>query len=316
MEAKILDGGIIRDKIFREVAEKIEMYKSEYESRPGIAFLSFVDHIPLMKYTIALHVETAKSLGFTVLLKTCPALSNEDEMIEIIHKVNEDRSIHSIVLLQPVPKHINALSLIKEISKEKEIEGFHPLNAMDTLTLGVFNTQYPMCLPAALFELFSAYKIQMERGQEVVFAVDEDFIANPFRNLVMRVAASQAIRPDCSTTYVSLTHKNARDIIKRADYLFVISENPDSIDPEWLKKGVCIIDIYSNLIKEIPSKRDPKSMIPIIRGGVNIDRVQKVSGAIAPCPGGLMPVLLAVLLRNAILAFEYAMKNEFVASEF
>lgn len=313
MEAKILDGGSIRDMILLEVTKKIESYKSEYEGRPGIAFLSFVDHIPLMKYTIALHVETAKSLGFAVLLKTCPAKSEEDDMIEMIQKLNEDRSIHAIVLLQPVPKHINALNLIKQISKEKEIEGFHPLNAMDTLTQGLFNTRYPMCLPAALFELFSAYQMQMERGQEIVFAVDEDFIANPFRSLVMRVAASQAIRPDCSTTYVSLTHKNARDIIKRADYLFVISENPDTIDPDWLKKGVCVIDIYSNLINEIPSKRDPRTMIPIIRGGVNVDRVQKVSGAIAPCPGGLMPVLLAVLFRNAILAYEYAMEEELIS---
>ena len=107
--------------------------------------------------------------------------------------------VHAIVLLQPVPKHIRALKLLARIKKEKEVEGFHPFNAVDTLVNGVSNTLYPMCLPGSLFELFSYYGIQVSEGAKIfVFASDEDFLSNPFRSLILRVAASQVVPANCS----------------------------------------------------------------------------------------------------------------------
>jgi 5,10-methylene-tetrahydrofolate dehydrogenase/methenyl tetrahydrofolate cyclohydrolase len=84
----------------------------------------------------------------------------------------------------------------------------------------------------------------------------------------------------------------------------VVTKDPEFIQPEWLKKGVCVIDIYSNLVKEIPNKNSPDRLIPIIRGGVDVSSVENIASAIFPIPGGVMSVVLAVMLRNALNAFK------------
>lgn len=304
MKTEILNGTEYQNSIFNEIKNGISDINAKHNKIPGIAFIACVGHLPLMKYTIALHDQAAKGLGFNVTIERCPHTAKEEELFKVIEKLNQDETIHAIILLQPVPKHINAIRIIERIDRDKEVEGFHPMNVLDTLTKGVYNTKYPMCLPAALIELFENAGIQVRKGQEFVFAADQDFISNPFRSLILRTASSQIVPGDCSFTIVNNDNEKIMDFCKRADFLFLISENPEFLQPEWLKPGVCIVDIYSNLIKEVPSKKNPNILIPVIRGGVNTDAIKNIAGKIAPCPGGLMPILLAVLFRNAFIAFK------------
>lgn len=310
METKILKGEQIKETIFSGIINEISLLSKKHNRTPAIAFLAFTGHQPLMKYTIGLHQQAARQLGFDVIIKTLPAESSEEEMIEIINSLNTDDSIQSIVLLQPVPKHINAFRIIEKISVEKEIEGFHPKNIIDTLTKGISHTRYPMCLPTALMELFQSENVTISKGQEFVIVADQSFISNPFRNLILKTASSQIVPSDCSFTIINSDNAKLIDYCKRADYLFVVSENPDFLPSDWLKPGVCIVDIYSNLADEIQSKNDPDKWIPIIKGGVNTESVMNIAGQIAPCPGGLMPVLLAVLFRNALKAFTNSIKDQ------
>lgn len=304
METKILNGTAYQNSIFNEIKNEISDIKARHNMIPGIAFIACVGHLPLMKYTIALHDQTAIGLGFHAIIERRPHTVEEEELIEIIEKLNQDDTIHAIILLQPVPKHINAIRIIEKIDRDKEVEGFHPINVIDTLTKGVYNTKYPMCLPVALIELFKNAGIEFQKGQEFVFAADQDFISNPFRSLILRTASSQIVPSDCSFTIVNNENEKIMDFCKRADFLFIISENPEFLKPEWLKPGVCIVDIYSNLVKEVPSKNNPNILIPVIKGGINTEAVKNIAGKIAPCPGGLMPILLAVLFRNALIAFK------------
>lgn len=313
METKILNGAPYRDAVFSEIKNEITAIKEKKGKTPGIAFVAFTGHLPLMKYTIGLHDQAARLLGFDVTIETVPHNAGEEDMLKLIDRLNSTDTVHAVVLLQPVPKHVNALRIIERIDRNKEVEGFHPLNVIDTLIKGIYNTRYPMCLPAALFELFRHAGIKVKKGQEFVFAADCDFISNPFRSLILRTASSQVIPEDCPYTVVNSDNDKIKDICKRADYLFVISENPEFLQPEWLKPGVCIVDIYSNLVKEVPGKKNPDVMVPVIRGGVNTDSVINIAGAIAPCPGGLMPVLLAILLRNALIAFKNSIPVDAVA---
>lgn len=304
MEAKILNGNKCRDSIFTTLKKEILQGKTKYEIAPGIAFIACVGHLPLMKYTIALHVSTAKELGFKVSTEICPHTISTHELCDVIAKYNRMDSIHAIVFLQPAPKHINPIRVIQAIDKSKEVEGFHPENVLETLTKGLHNTKFPMCLPLSLIELFKAHRIKIEDGKEVVFVADQDFIANPFRSLILRTAASQVVPAACAMTMVATENKKVREYCAKADFLFVITEKPEFIQPDWLKPGVCIVDIYANLVKEIPAKNNPETTLPVIRGGVNTEKVLHIAGHIAPCPGGIMPVLLAVLFRNAFMAYK------------
>jgi len=166
-----------------------------------------------------------------------------------------------------------------------------------------------MCLPTALAEMFSDAGVQFEKDREWIFVLDDEFVSNPLTNMVVKSAASKVVPHDCSMTMINKSSKNLLDYFKRADVLVIVTKSPLYVKAEWLKPGVCIIDIYSNLVKEIPNKNDPNKLIPIIRGGIHADSVSNIASVILPIPGGLMTVVLSILLRNALTAFNNSINN-------
>ena len=304
MKAKVLNGTEIQNRIFEEIKYEIQNLDEREKCLPGIAFVAYTGHQPLMKYTILLHERAARELGFNVIVETISHNAHEEDLISVVEGLNNRTDIHAIVLLQPVPKHINALNIIERIDRNKEVEGFHPRNVIDTQTKGLFQTEYPMCLPVSLMELFHHFDIKTGEGKNWIFVSDQDFISDKFRSLILRTSAAQVVPEGCASYFVNSENKRLEHYCKQADFLFVISERPEFLNPDWIKRDACIIDIYSNLVNEVPGKKNPEVMIPIIRGGVNTQACMEIAGAIAPCPGGLMPVLLAVLFRNALHAFK------------
>jgi methylenetetrahydrofolate dehydrogenase (NADP+)/methenyltetrahydrofolate cyclohydrolase len=121
--------------------------------------------------------------------------------------------------------------------------------------------------------------------------------------MIVRAAASKAVPKECPVSFINRNSGKINELCRRADYLVVVSKYPEYVRPEWLKPGVTIIDIYSNLVKEVPSKNDPSKLVPVIRGGVNVESVMNIAGMIIPVPGGLMTAVLGILFRNALDAF-------------
>ena len=303
METRILNGTPYRDRIFSGIKQMITASLAGSGERPGITFIAMTGHEPLMKYTIGLHEQAAGELGFKVVTETLPCDAPEESLLEIVDRLNADDSVHAIVLLQPMPKHINATRVISHIDPLKEVEGFHPGHLASLLAGDVRTIRYPMVLPTALVELFNETGLTREEGTSWVFVADDEFFLRPFTNMVVKTACPQVVPPLCSITILNKNSVNLASQVRSADYLFVISKCPGYIRAEWLKPGVCIVDVYSNLVDEVPSKKNPGVILPVIRGGVNVNEVDHVAGAIAPCPGGLMPAVLAVLFSNAMKAF-------------
>ena len=303
METMIIKGDSVKEKIFGEVKNEIAGLQEKYHRVPGIAFIGF-SCVPLAKYNIPLHVQLAEALGFKVWKEIEPENVTEEEVFELIEKLNNDDEIHAIVLLQPLPAHLNPIRIINKIDPCKEVEGFHPVNMLSTLIPDIQTTKYPMCLPAALFEMFREAGMQIRKDQEWVFVLDDEFFSNTLTNMIVRTAASKVVPDDCAVTILNKNSQKLIEHCKRADFLVVVSKTPEYIRPEWLKPGVCIIDIYSNLVREVPAKKDPNKLVPVIRGGVNVESVQHIAGAILPIPGGLMTVVIAILFRNTVISFK------------
>ena len=308
METMIIKGDSVKEKIFDEVKNEIAGLQEKYHRVPGIAFIGF-SCVPLAKYNIPLHVQLAEALGFKVWKKIEPENVMEEEVFELIEKLNNDDEIHAIVLLQPLPAHLNPIRIINKIDPCKEVEGFHPVNMLSTLIPDIQTTKYPMCLPAALFEMFREAGIQIRKDQEWVFVLDDEFFSNTLTNMIVRTAASKVVPDDCAVTILNKNSQKLIEHCKRADFLVVVSKTPEYIRPEWLKPGVCIIDIYSNLVREVPAKKDPNKLVPVIRGGVNVESVQHIAGAILPIPGGLMTVVMAILFRNTVISFKNSLNG-------
>lgn len=307
METKIIKGDLIKDRIFNEVKTEIAEIAEKYRKLPGIAFIGF-STAPLSKYNIPFHVQLAKAAGFIVFQDFRSDDSTEEDMFQLIDKLNADESIHAIVILQPLPSHLNPIRIVNRIKPEKEVEGFHPQNMLSTLIPDIQSEIYPMCLPWALYEMIKETEIQFKKDQEWVYILDDEFVNNSLTLMVVKSAASKVVPHDSTFTIINKSSKNLINTCKRADILVVVSKFPEFIQAEWLKEGVGIIDIYSNLVKEIPSKDDPGKLIPIIRGGVNLESVLGKASFILPIPGGLMTVVLSLLLKNGLTAFKKSLK--------
>jgi len=165
-----------------------------------------------------------------------------------------------------------------------------------------------MCLPAALAVIFQEDNIFPSKDQEWVFVLDDEFFTNPLTYMIVRAAASKAVPKDCPLSFISKESRKLADFCKRADFLVVVSKFPEYFQPEWLKPGVCIIDIYSNLVREVPSKADPSKLVPLIRGGVNVESVKGIASSILPVPGGLMTTVLGILFQNTLASFKSKLK--------
>jgi methylenetetrahydrofolate dehydrogenase (NADP+)/methenyltetrahydrofolate cyclohydrolase len=303
MKTRIIKGEELKSEILTEIKAEIESIAKNHNRVPGIAFIGFND-VPLGKYNIPFHQNLANELGFRVHSEVLTYGVDEDQMFSLIDKLNADTEIHAIEVLQPLPEYINPLRIMNRVDPSKEMEGFHPDNMMKVLFPDIQEGGYNMCLPTALALLFQKYRIAPKEDQEWVLILDDEFFNNPLVSMVTKTAITKAIPDSCVLTIVNKTNKNLELCCKRADYLVVVTKDPEFIQPEWLKKGVCVIDIYSNLVKEIPNKNSPDRFIPIIRGGVDVSSVENIASALFPIPGGVMSVVLAVMLRNALNAFK------------
>lgn len=303
MKTKILKGTQLQEKVLFEVKNEIVELSKSHNKKPGIAFIGFLG-VPLGKYNIPLHVNMAKNLGFNVFSEIKPEDVTEAELFELIDQLNEDRNIHAIVLLQPLPAHLNSVRITNRIDPDKEVEGFHPQNMLSTIMPDARESKYPMCLPTALYELFQEGGVQVQKDQDWLFVLDDEFFSNPFTNIIVRMAAIKAVPSNCSVTTINKSSNRLIEFCRRADYLVIVTKDPEYVKAEWLKPGVCIIDVYANLVKEIPSKKDPNRIVPIIRGGINVNSVQDIASAVLPIPGGLMSMVIAILFRNALMAFK------------
>ena len=154
METKIIRGDVIKDKIFSEVKADVAGLVKNSHKAPGIAFIGF-QCVPLAKYNIPLHVQTARAMGFRVFTEIVPNDATEEAVFEMIDDLNDNDVVHAIVLLQPLPEHLNPVRIVNRIDPAKEVEGFHPVNMTCTMIPDIETGRYPMCLPEALFEMFS-----------------------------------------------------------------------------------------------------------------------------------------------------------------
>ena len=302
METQIMKDTGLKEQILEAVKTDIETLAANHGQRPGIAFIGFMG-VPLGKYNIPFHLGMAESLGFKVFDETQADDISEEDLFRNIDKLNNNNEIHTIVLLQPLPGHLVPARIMNRIDPKKEVEGFHPQNMIKTLMPDIAEDAHPMCLPSALYELFRSNEVNVKKDDEWVLLLDEEFFANQLVNMVTRTAFIKAVPDDCILTIVSRKSQKLREYCSRADFLVVVTKDVEYVQAEWLKEGVCIIDIYSNLVKEVTSKKNPGRLIPIVRGGVSVEAVQGRAKAILPIPGGLMTIVLAILFRNAVSAF-------------
>ncbi len=212
-----------------------------------------------------------------------PAIAPEAELLELVERLNQDPTVHGILVQLPLPPQINSRKVIEAIAPAKDVDGFHPLTA------GLLSTGLPgivPCTPLACIML--AKKVHGSlAGMEAVVIGRSNIVGKPLAQLLLMENAT-----------VTIAHSKTRDlpaVCRRGDIVFAAVGQPEMVRRDWIKPGATVIDVGINRV----SAGDGKSKIV---GDVAFDEVSEVAGAITPVPGGVGPMTIACLMLNTLRA--------------
>ena len=217
-----------------------------------------------------------------------PVDISQDDLINIIHKVNNDDSVHGVLVQLPLPKGLDSRKVLQSVSPEKDVDGFHPIN-IGYLFEG--NPQFIPCTPGGIIEILDYYKIPSE-GCYTVIIGRSNIVGKPMFGLL-----AQKLRKGNST--VTMCHTGTKDIsyfTKQADLLIVAAGVPEYIKGHMLSTGVHIIDVGINRVED-----DSEKGYKLV-GDVDFTDCFNKAASITPVPGGVGPMTITMLLSNTVIS--------------
>lgn len=275
---ELIDGKALSQKMQAELGRKVERLKKQHGIIPGLAVILVGDN-PASQVYVRNKERSALEAGFkSETLRLSESISQE-ELIDIIHQYNEDKSIHGILVQLPLPQHINDKKIILAIDPKKDVDGFHPMNT------GHLWSGRPMmvpCTPAGIMEMFREYHVDLE-GKHAVIIGRSNIVGKPMAQLLLDKNAT-----------VTLTHsrtRNLSEVTKEADILIVAIGQGHFVTKDFVKEGAVVIDVGMN--------RDENGKLI---GDVVFEQVAEVASMITPVPGGVGPMTITMLLEQTYQA--------------
>ena len=279
MEPIIIDGKKISAEIKDECKEKVALYKEK-----GIEICMAVIQVgsdPASSVYVNNKKKACEYIGINSLSYHLEENTTEEELLELIDKLNQDANVRGILVQLPLPKHISEDKVLMAISPTKDVDGFHPMN-VGNLCIG--RKGFLSCTPAGVIELLKRYNIEIS-GKECVVVGRSNIVGKPMAILLLRENGT-----------VTITHsrtKDLKEVCKRADILIAALGKPKFITEEYVKEGAVVIDVG------IHRNENNK-----LCGDVDFDAVAPKCSAITPVPGGVGPMTIAMLMKNCVDSVE------------
>jgi len=287
MSAKIISGTEIAKEIRVELKQEIAELKEKHGLTPGLATVLVGDD-PASKVYVGQKEKSCNNLGIYSKMINLPGDASEEDLLKLVDELNNDSSIHGILVQLPLPKHINETRVLYAIDPNKDVDGFHPVN-VGKMVIG--EKCFLPCTPHGVLELIARSGVKTE-GAEVVIVGRSNIVGKPVLNLMLQK------RPSGNAT-VTLCHTRTKDIsfhTKRADILIVATGHPKTVTGDMVSEGVVVIDVGVNRIGKTPEGK------AILVGDVEFDSVKEKAAAITPVPGGVGPMTIVMLMTNTLEA--------------
>jgi methylenetetrahydrofolate dehydrogenase (NADP+) / methenyltetrahydrofolate cyclohydrolase len=295
---KVLDGAVIASQIKQEVAEEVKHLAGK-GVRPGLAAV-LVGHVPASQIYVKSKVQACEELGIFSDLITPPETVTTKEMLALIAELNERDDLDGILVQLHLPKQVDAKLLLDAIAPEKDVDGFHPVNA-GRLQAG--RPALAPCTPAGVIEILKRSGIPIS-GANAVVVGRSDIVGKPAAMLLLHENAT-----------VTICHSKTRDlgaVTRQADILVAAIGRPGFITPDMVQPGATVIDVGINRIdnREDFDKffkgNEKREAAFAKRGSVIVGDVHpaafEVSGAYTPVPGGVGLLTIAMLMANTVRA--------------
>ncbi len=290
MPADRIDGAAIAAAIRAEVARDVTALATRGVV-PGLTVVLVGDD-PASAVYVANKEKFASQAGMRGETLRLPATTSQAELLALVERLNADATVHGILVQMPLPSHIDPDVVIRHIDPRKDVDGFHPVN-VGKMLIGHTDGFLP-CTPAGVIELLVRSGVET-RGAEAVIVGRSNIVGKPMAALLMQPRAG-------GDATVTVCHSRSRDLFehtRRADILIAAIGRAEMIRGEHLKPGATVIDVGMNRVADASRASGSR-----LCGDVHFASAEPVAGRITPVPGGVGPMTIAMLLRNAVRAAE------------
>ena len=287
---ELIDGKKIAAQVKEELAEEVAHIKEAGQKLPHLVAV-LVGNDPASETYVASKVKTCQQIGFKSTELRYGSEMTEEQLLEVVDKLNKDEDVDGYIIQLPLPAHISEEKVLQAIDPKKDVDGFHPYN------LGRMLTGLPTFLPATpagIVELLRRYNIPT-RGKHCVVVGRSNIVGSPMSVLMSRKEEFA----DCTVTLCHSRTQHIEEFTSKADILIVALGKPKFITAEMVKEGAVVIDVG---IHRIPSDKT-KSGFRLV-GDVDFDSVAPKCSYITPVPGGVGPMTIASLMLNTMKAYK------------
>jgi methylenetetrahydrofolate dehydrogenase (NADP+) / methenyltetrahydrofolate cyclohydrolase len=283
MTARIIDGKAAAADLRAKLAQAAADFRQKTGRAPGLATV-LVGEDPASAVYVRSKVKATAEAGLESFAHHLPDTLSEAELLAIVDRLNRDPAVDGILVQLPLPKQIDAQRVIEAINPDKDVDGFHPVNA-GRLATGL--TGLVPCTPFGCL-----YLLRKELGD----LSGKDAVVIGRSNIVGKPMALLLLGDSATVTVAHSRTKDLPDVVRRADIVVAAVGRPEMVNGDWIKDGAVVIDVGIN---RVPAVEQGKTRLV---GDVDFAGASERAAAITPVPGGVGPMTIAMLLRNTLVA--------------
>ncbi len=281
---QLLDGRALSQKIRDEI--KLDVSKLNQQGIHPKLSVILVGEDPASQIYVSAKEKAANACGMISEVIILDKNISKTELEATIKRLNQDTTVHGILLQLPLPKHLQSDDLLEQIDPQKDVDGFHSSN-MGLLALG--KPHFVPCTPQGMMTLLNTYQIELT-GKEAVVVGTSNIVGKPMGLLLHNAGAT--------VTFCNSKTQDLASHTKRADILVVATGKKHLINGDMVKQGVCVLDVGIH--------RNQNNQLT---GDVDFDSVYPKASYITPVPGGVGPMTITELLRNTLLSAKHQTKG-------
>jgi methylenetetrahydrofolate dehydrogenase (NADP+)/methenyltetrahydrofolate cyclohydrolase len=291
MTSKRIDGKAAALALRERIAGEVSRFREATGRAPGLAVVLVGDD-PASSVYVRSKGKATLEAGMESFEHRLPALTTQEDLVALVDRLNADPAVDGILVQLPLPPQIDERVIITRISPDKDVDGFHPVNA-GRLAIGLHG--FVPCTPLGCIKLIKGELGELS-GKEAVVIGRSNIVGKPVAQLLLR--------ENCTVTIAHSRTRDLADVVRRGDIVVAAVGRPEMVRGGWIKPGATVIDVGIN---RIPGDEGKSRLV----GDVAFDEVSEVAAAITPVPGGVGPMTIACLIRNTFVSaarserFEY-----------
>jgi methylenetetrahydrofolate dehydrogenase (NADP+)/methenyltetrahydrofolate cyclohydrolase len=280
--SKIIDGKGFAEGLRRRIAQQVAALKAQHDLTPGLAVVLVGDD-PASQVYVRNKGKQTEEAGMNSFEHRLPKETSQAELLDLVHRLNEDPAVHGILVQLPLPKQIDPQAVINAIDPDKDVDGFHVVNAGRLATGGVGMVP---CTPLGCLMLLKD-RLGDLSGKRAVVLGRSNIVGKPMGLLLLQ--------ENCTVTIAHSRTRELAEECRRADIVVAAVGRPEMVRGDWIGEGATVIDVGIN---RVPGTNGKARLV----GDVAFEEAVERAAGITPVPGGVGPMTIACLLQNTLTA--------------